>query len=99
MEVFGPQIGLTYAYLVSGHHAGLPDYYSSETGRAALPFRLDEGEKNLSNIRKEAESIGKKLRREVQLPPYVKPDHFHIWMRMLFSCRSEERRVGKECRL
>ena len=86
MEVFGPQIGLTYAYLVSGHHAGLPDYYSSETGRAALPFRLDEGEKNLSNIRKEAESIGKKLRREVQLPPYVKPDHFHLWMRMLFSC-------------
>ncbi|WDP84862.1 MAG: CRISPR-associated endonuclease Cas3'' [Desulfobacter sp.] len=60
MEVFGPQVGLVYAYLVSGHHAGLPDFYSSETGRAALPFRLDEGEKNLSNIRQEADKIEKK---------------------------------------
>lgn len=86
MELFGPLSGLIYAYLVAGHHAGLPDYYSSDTGRAALEFRLDEGEKNLSRIRLIADEFEINLRPDIQLPSYIKQDHCHLWIRMIFSC-------------
>ena len=34
--------GRILAYLIAGHHAGLPDWHTSETGRAALRARLDD---------------------------------------------------------
>lgn len=86
MDCFGTLQGLIYAYLASGHHAGLPDYYSSDTGRAALEFRLDEGKKNLARIRLIADEFGKNIRPDIQLPSYVKQDHCHLWIRMVFSC-------------
>ena len=39
--------GRILAYLVAGHHAGLPDWYSSDTGSASLSARLPEGLENL----------------------------------------------------
>jgi len=85
-EIFGPIIGVVSAYLAAGHHAGLPDFYPSDTGRAALQIRLAEGKENLSRIRSIAEEFGKQLRREIKPPTFVKPDNFHLWVRMLFSC-------------
>ena len=85
-EILGSFIGVVNAYLASGHHAGLPDFYSSNTGRAALQIRLAEGKENLSRIRSKAEEFGKQLRREIKPPTFVKPDNFHLWVRMLFSC-------------
>ena len=85
-EILGPIIGVVNAYLVAGHHAGLPDFYPSNTGRAALQIRLAEGKENLSPIRSIAEEFGKQLRREIKPPTFVKPDNFHLWVRMLFSC-------------
>ena len=58
-EILGPIIGVINAYLAAGHHAGLPDFYPSDTGRAALQVRLEEGKENLSRIRSAAEEIGK----------------------------------------
>ena len=39
-ERLGPK-GRMLAYLIAGHHAGLPDWSPSETGAAALAHRLD----------------------------------------------------------
>lgn len=61
-EKFGPMIGLVCAYLAAGHHAGLPDYFTADTGSAALEFRLKEGKENLAAIRNLAEEVGKNLR-------------------------------------
>ena len=85
-DFFNHPLNLIYAYLVCGHHAGLPDYYSSDTGRAALQFRLEEGAANLGAIHSVAEELGKNIRRDVRLPFFIKEDHFHLWIRMLFSC-------------
>lgn len=85
-ENFGLMIGRTCAYLAAGHHAGLPDYFSADTGRAALQIRLQEGRENLGSIRKQADEIGKQLRHITKPPACVKSDNYHLWVRMLFSC-------------
>jgi CRISPR-associated endonuclease/helicase Cas3 len=85
-EIFGPIPGLSIAYLVAGHHAGLPDYYPADSGRAALQLRLQEGKENLGSIREEAEELRKKLHRNLRPPAFVKAYSYHLWIRMLFSC-------------
>ena len=85
-EIFDSITGIVNAYLVAGHHAGLPDFYPSNTGRAALQIRLAEGKENLSRIRSIIEEFGRQLRREIKPPIFVKLDNFHVWVRMLFSC-------------
>jgi CRISPR-associated endonuclease/helicase Cas3 len=85
-ETFGNIIGLPLAYLAAGHHAGLPDYYSANTGRAALTFRIEEGKQNLNCIRWAADEFHKQIRPLVKPPSFVKKDNFHFWVRMLFSC-------------
>lgn len=86
VEKFGEFIGLTLAYLVAGHHAGLPDWFETDTGNAALRIRLNEGNENLNQIRAIADEIGKRLRSVTKPPAFVKPHNFHLWVRMLFSC-------------
>jgi CRISPR-associated endonuclease/helicase Cas3 len=85
-ERFGPVVGLVYAYLAAGHHAGLPDYFSADTGSAALQVRLEEGRENLKHIRKMADEIGKQLHQDIKPPSFVNSKNFHLWARMLFSC-------------
>jgi CRISPR-associated endonuclease/helicase Cas3 len=85
-EVFDNIIGLSLAYLAAGHHAGLPDYYPADTGRAALTFRIEEGKSNLTRIRSSADKFQKQLRPLSKPPSFVKPNNFHFWVRMLFSC-------------
>ena len=85
-EKLGPMVGRTLAYLVAGHHAGLPDWFESDTGRAALRIRLQEGKENLRPIRTIAEELTKQLRQVAKPPTFVKTANFHLWVRMLFSC-------------
>ncbi|MDD5598757.1 MAG: CRISPR-associated endonuclease Cas3'' [Victivallaceae bacterium] len=83
----GTLVGRILAYLSAGHHAGLPDWHSSETGNAALPCRLEEGRKNIKYIRNFSESVSVNLKKVKRPPEFVrKPDDFHLWVRMLFSC-------------
>ena len=79
--------GRILAYLIAGHHAGLPDWYPSDTGLAALSSRLPEGRANLEKLSSFAEAILSKIR-PIKCPPtFVKrPENFHLWIRMLFSC-------------
>ena len=78
--------GHILAYLVAGHHAGLPDWYTADSGNAALQIRLVEGRENLNRIRPFAEKIFSQLFPLQRPPVYVKPTNFHFWVRMLFSC-------------
>jgi len=44
MEKLGPY-GRILAYLIAGHHAGLPDWNSAEEGHSSLFIRVKEGKK------------------------------------------------------
>ena len=79
-------VGRTLAYLVAGHHAGLPDWFPSDTGNAALQIRLEEGRRNLDTIRAVADDIQNQLKSVRKPPAFVTPSNYHFWVRMLFSC-------------
>ncbi|MFQ5481894.1 MAG: CRISPR-associated helicase Cas3', partial [Nitrospinaceae bacterium] len=75
--------GRVLAYLIAGHHAGLPDWFSHNAGRAALECRLQE-----------PTLLQKALRQDPPLEildrpgPATRPGGKDpaLWMRMLFSC-------------
>ena len=83
---------LTYliAYLIAGHHAGLPDLRDSD---AALRPRLDRALKNGVLDKIDLAGLPEALRIE-QLPAIRLPGKnreekergLHLWVRMLFSC-------------
>ncbi len=75
--------GRLLAYIIAGHHAGLPDWEADSTGRAALSYRLQE-EKLLSDALAQAiplEIIEQPFPSET---PMGRDSAF--WLRMLFSC-------------
>lgn len=78
--------GRTLAYVVAGHHAGLPDYCPSDTGNAALSIRLKEGMANLDRISGANGEVRSFLRGLSGPPQFVKPATYHFWVRFLFSC-------------
>lgn len=78
--------GRVLAYLVAGHHAGLPDWHTVETGNAALQMRLLEGRENLQHILPFADHVMGKMRLAARPPAFVNSANFHFWLRMLFSC-------------
>lgn len=84
VEQFGPY-GRILAYLIAGHHAGLPDWHSDVTGGAALNVRLD----NKTHL---ARALSEPIPQEIllQTKPASLPtggsDSFALWVRMLFSC-------------
>lgn len=88
--------GKILAYILAGHHAGLPDWDSAETGNAALSIRLEEGRRNLNHILDFTESISGKLRTLTKPPAFVKPENAHLWIRMMFSCLVDADRLDTE---
>ncbi|MGL6196534.1 MAG: CRISPR-associated endonuclease Cas3'', partial [Thermoguttaceae bacterium] len=85
-EKFGKSVGLTLAYLIAGHHAGLPDYESDKTNSAAWTVRRSEAKENLERIRHEIAPFLNELDNDLKLPTYLKAKNYHLWVRMLFSC-------------
>lgn len=77
--------GRILAYLIAGHHAGLPDWDTATTGQAALSYRLSEGRENLKQVSAFADEVLSKLRHAAP-PQSMKRENFHFWVRMLFSC-------------
>lgn len=77
--------GRTLAYVVAGHHAGLPDWYSVDSGLGALSARLAEGRDNLQQIEKDVTKYISILR-SAKPPEFVHPANYHLWVRMLYSC-------------
>jgi CRISPR-associated endonuclease/helicase Cas3 len=79
--------GRILAYLIAGHHAGLPDWNSADTGGKALAIRVGAEQDHLFDRISE-----KAISQEIltQAKPTTKPrggaDGLHLWLRMLFSC-------------
>lgn len=78
--------GRVLAYIVAGHHAGLPDYYACDGGLGALECRLEEGKKDLPGIEGIIACTLGATRALGRLPVHVKRDNFHFWVRFVFSC-------------
>ncbi len=83
LKRFG-QPGLIFAYLIAGHHAGLPDYEGDATGKAALSQRLKQTERLEAALRSNIlpSILGHPLPRE---RPKSGTDPA-FWIRLLFSC-------------
>lgn len=88
IATLGPKYGTLLAFLIAGHHAGLPDIDPSDGGRASLKARLasEDGK------REYAETVAQSIPPEVlsgRKPPMrlvVSREGFALWLRMLFSC-------------
>lgn len=76
--------GHIIAYLIAGHHAGLPDWHG---GKGSLGFRLKDGVEEYQQAM--TENIPADiLRGGCLVLPAVAQSHesISLWMRMLFSC-------------
>lgn len=80
--------GKLIAYLIAGHHAGLSDWDSAESGGSALSIRLPAGkEKGYLNEALKADIPQDILNPEINLiKPLGGSKGLHLWLRMLFSC-------------
>ena len=83
--------GQFLAYIIAGHHSGLPDWDKAEAGESSLSARLARARKE----RHLEEALDAKIPVEIKAPdfgilPLSKPpggaDGLHLWLRMLFSC-------------
>lgn len=79
--------GRILAYLIAGHHAGLPDWYAAETGGKALSIRLGTEQSHLLD-RIPAQTMPHEI--ITQPKPTTKlrggAEGLHLWLRMLFFC-------------
>jgi len=84
LEKFGP-VGRILAYLVAGHHAGLPDWIGGVQPNGALSRRLEPARNELDEARSWLPQIT--LPPNLPVPPR-KMSHaeMHLWIRMLYSC-------------
>lgn len=77
--------GKLLAYLIAGHHAGLPDGDSGEEGKGSLTYRLDKGEERLQKALREVGEVGFLDAEKPQQKPLGGPEGLHLWLRMLYS--------------
>jgi CRISPR-associated endonuclease/helicase Cas3 len=80
--------GKLLAYLIAGHHAGLPDWTGGDSGASALENRLENA--RLKGYLTEAMQAF--IPHDILSPsvnrskPLGGCDGLHLWLRMLFSC-------------
>ncbi|MEP6878187.1 MAG: CRISPR-associated helicase Cas3' [Nitrosospira sp.] len=80
--------GRILAYLIAGHHAGLPDWYTSESAGAALSTRLQQAHLLTETL---SQPILPDILRQNK-PACAIPggrEGFALWVRMLFSCLTD----------
>ena len=86
IEQFGC-LGRILAYLIAGHHTGLPDWHKEKnTTGSSLKKRLDD---NTHLERTLSQDIPPEILSQpplTNLPPQVNHEGFALWIRMLFSC-------------
>lgn len=78
--------GRILAYLIAGHHAGLPDWNNAEGGQSVLLQRIENGKQNgylqeVLDTMPLVEILNQS--RPQSLPP---SGSLALWLRMLFSC-------------
>lgn len=81
------QHGRILAYLIAGHHGGLPDWNPAETGGKALTIRLGTKQNHLlDRIPAQVIQQGVLTKAKPTSKPRGGEDGLHLWLRMLFSC-------------
>ncbi len=85
IEKLGLQ-GRILAYLIAGHHAGLPDWNNAEGGQSVLFQRIENGKQN--GYLQEALDAVPPIEILNQSRPQSLPPNgsLALWLRMLFSC-------------
>lgn len=74
-QVLPNGLGRLLAYVIAGHHAGLPDFHPSEAGYGSLKLRLDEAARNPSK-----DELGRAFENRAAIPadilevPALSPD-------------------------
>ncbi|MEI7708772.1 MAG: CRISPR-associated helicase Cas3' [Chlorobium sp.] len=80
------QIGKILAYLIAGHHAGLPDWEHEAGVGGSLSGRLNSNE----NLQKALQGKPPQNILDVSLPTskpfFTDFEAVHVWVRMLYSC-------------
>lgn len=78
--------GQILAYLIAGHHAGLPDWHGDKNAGAALSTRLDQRHRldALPLLAIPAAILSPELPSLPKIPGNA--GGAHLWLRMLFSC-------------
>lgn len=79
-------MGSVLAYLIAGHHAGLPD---ASGGEASLTSRVQRGEVLADWMRAGIPPSILEAPLPASAPPSRDPTHVHLWVRMLFSCLTD----------
>lgn len=79
-------MGVILSYLITGHHAGLPDWYHETGVGGDLETRL--GNKELLDKIREylPEELIKNIKAPSTRPVVDNSKFFHLWLRMLYSC-------------
>ena len=87
-----PYVGKILAYLIAGHHAGLPDWFNEIGVGGNLEHRLSADEKKtLPPLNEEWIKTATEALKPPQTPPCGKAlkndelDLLHLWIRMLYS--------------
>ncbi len=80
------EYGKLLAYLIAGHHAGLPDFDSAEEGAASLHVRLQNDTSLLDDALKNADKSVINLSKKPTQKPLGGSEGLHLWLRMLYSC-------------
>ncbi len=88
---WGPQIGKVLAYLIAGHHGGLPDWMHTIGTGGSLEFRLkpDEIAKLPALSDEFITEVTDNLKMPEAVPEFISEGeyaHFHFWIRILYSC-------------
>ncbi len=84
--------GRFLAYLIAGHHSGLPDWNKAEAGTASLFNRLvrAEQEQHLAEVLKTTGIPQDIVASTTNVKDLSRPrggsNGLHLWLRMLFSC-------------
>ncbi len=83
-ELYGKEIGRILSYCIAGHHAGLPDWSSSESGASSLKNQQYQI-KDISDI--DLEIVEMLTKGKPKLPPrrFEQGIDLSFWIRMLFS--------------
>ncbi|HOE01326.1 MAG TPA: CRISPR-associated helicase Cas3', partial [Kiritimatiellia bacterium] len=85
LEKYGPLTGRILAYIITGHHAGIPDWVGGAAPGGALINRLEDAAQELQAVRLWAEQFH--LPPESPKPPFKMAEReIHLWVRMLYSC-------------
>lgn len=88
LEKLGPQ-GRILAYLIAGHHAGLPDWNSAEEGQSSLFQRIEEGKRQEFLAEALAGSPPQEILDQVRPTSLPPQGSLALWVRILFSCLAD----------